>query len=316
MKRLFSALLFVLPVLGFAQFQQGGTLNIFSEDGDKFTLILNGEKQNDVPQTNIRIEELPQPYYNAKVIFEDKALAPISKNSLMITDADGKFMDVTYKIRKDKQNKPKMSYFSMIPVQENFTAPSGVYVHRFGQPFDAPPARVVISSPNVGVTRTTTTTTQSNTVGASVNVGGLGMSVTIQDPEADFGTTTHTTTTTTHHQSGGGYQQPPRQQTQTRGCSGNWAMNSSNFAEAKSTIDEGAFDDTKLSTAKSIVTSNCLSTDQVVQICNLFSFEENKLAFAKFAYRYTTDPRNYFKVNNVFSFSSSKEDLNSFIQGN
>ncbi|MEY4703059.1 MAG: hypothetical protein RIR96_956 [Bacteroidota bacterium] len=313
MNRILLAILFFAPIVGFAQFQQGGTLNIFSEDGDKFTLILNGEKQNETPQTNVRIEELPQPYYNAKVIFEDKALAPISKNSLMITDADGKFMDVTYKIRKDKQNKPKMNYFSMIPVQENFIAPSGVYVHRFGQPFG--PAVVTTQGVGVGVTRTTTTTTQSNTVGANVNVGGLNMSVSIQDPDADFGTTTHTTTTTTHHQSGGGI---PRQQTtqQTRGCSGNWAMSAANFNDAKNTIDEGAFDDTKLSTAKSIVTSNCLSTDQIMQICRLFSFEENKLAFAKFAYPYATDPRNYFKINNVFSFSTSKEELNSFIQGN
>jgi hypothetical protein len=93
-------------------------------------------------------------------------------------------------------------------------------------------------------------------------------------------------------------------------------MNSTNFMDAKKTIEEGSFDDTKLSTAKSIVTSNCLSTDQVIQICNLFSFEENKLTFAQFAYAYTTDPKNYFKVNNVFSFSTSKEELNSFIQGN
>jgi hypothetical protein len=322
MKQFFLILLFVMPILGFAQFQQGGTLNVFSEDGDKFTLVLNGEIQNDVPQTNVRVEELPQPYYSAKVIFENKSLATISKNNLMVTDVDGKFMDVTYKIRKDKQNKPKMNYFSMIPVQENFIAPSGMYVHRFGQPFGGPVVgTTVVGGPavGVGVTRTTTTTTQSNTVGASVNVGGLGMSVTIQDPEADFGTTTHTTTTTTH-QSGGGINQQPRPrtqtQTQTRGCSGNWAMNSANFAEAKNTIEEGSFDDTKLSTAKSIVTSNCLSTDQISQICNLFSFEENKLAFAKFAYPYATDPRNYFKINNVFSFSTSKEELNSFIQGN
>jgi hypothetical protein len=56
-----------------------------------------------------------------------------------------------------------------------------------------------------------------------------------------------------------------------------------------------------------------MSSDQVVQICNLFSFEESKLAFAKHAYRYCTDPNNYFKVNNVFSFSTSKEDLSEFI---
>jgi hypothetical protein len=314
MKKLLFTSLFIVPLFAIAQFNQGGTLNIFSEDGEKFTLVLNGEKQNDEPQTNIRVEELPQPYYSAKVIFENKALAPISKNNLMVVDPDGKFMDVTYKIRKDKQNKMKMNYFSMIPVRQDFIPPSNMYVHRFGQPFDD-------VSVGVGTTRVTTrTTTTNNTVGANVNVGGLNMNVTIQEP-GDFGTT-HTTTTTTHHQSGGTNQprnyprDEPRDEPRQKRCSGNWPMNSTNFMDAKKTIEEGSFDDTKLSTAKSIVTSNCLSTDQVIQICNLFSFEENKLTFAQFAYAYTTDPKNYFKVNNVFSFSTSKEELNSFIQGN
>lgn len=109
-------------------------------------------------------------------------------------------------------------------------------------------------------------------------------------------------------------QTPPRPQSPSRGCNGSLPMSSPNFNEAKNTISKSSFDDTKLSTAKSIVSNNCLTTDQVVAICNLFSFEENKLTFAKYAYVYTTDPKNYFKVNNVFSFSSNKEELNEYIQ--
>ena len=46
----------------FAQPQPTGALTIFSEDGDKFFLILNGEPQNNIAQSNIRVEDLPQPY--------------------------------------------------------------------------------------------------------------------------------------------------------------------------------------------------------------------------------------------------------------
>jgi hypothetical protein len=91
-------------------------------------------------------------------------------------------------------------------------------------------------------------------------------------------------------------------------------MSSTDFSDAKKTIVESSFDDTKLNTAKSIASANCLSADQIVQICNLFSFEESKLDFAKFAYEYCTDSKNYFKVNNVFSFSSSKDELSEFVQ--
>ena len=73
------------------------------------------------------------------------------------------------------------------------------------------------------------------------------------------------------------------------------------------------FDESKLSTAKSIISANCLSTDQVVEICNMFSFEQTKLDFAKAAYSRTTDKANYFKVSNVYDFDASKEELNSFI---
>ncbi|HRG88846.1 MAG TPA: hypothetical protein PLW44_07500, partial [Chitinophagales bacterium] len=41
-----------------------GHLTVFSDDGDKFYLILNGERQNAVAQTNIRIEDLNQPQYS------------------------------------------------------------------------------------------------------------------------------------------------------------------------------------------------------------------------------------------------------------
>jgi hypothetical protein len=116
MKKIIFLALCLTPFFCFAQPQTGGNLTVFSEDGDKFTLVLNGEKQNEIPQANIKIEDLPQPYYSAKILFEDKTFAPISKSSLMITDAEGKMMDVTYRIRRDKNNKVKMVYYSMIPV--------------------------------------------------------------------------------------------------------------------------------------------------------------------------------------------------------
>ena len=94
--------LFLITFIANAQIGPVGHLTIFSEDGDRFTLILNGEIINDEPQTNLRVEDLNQPYYNAKVKFADQTLADISKNNLMLTDVDGIFSDVTYKIKRDK----------------------------------------------------------------------------------------------------------------------------------------------------------------------------------------------------------------------
>ena len=319
MKKLYLLTALLLTSFISVYAQQYGNLTVFSEDGDKFFLILNGEKQNEEAQANIRVEELNQPYYSARIIFEDKALAPITKNNLMIVDADAKFMDVTYKIKKDKNKKVKLNYYSMIPVQEDFMPPSGMYVRQFGQP--APqtivqqPVQVQQGGGRQTTTTTTTTTSNNNNIGASLNVPGMNVNISISDPDMNTHTTTTTHQTTTTHSGGHQQQQQQQQQPQYTGNCKGWPMAAADFSAAKKTINESSFDDTRLSTAKTIASSNCLTCDQITQICNLFSFEDNKLAFAKFAYKYTTDPKNYFKVNNVFSFSSSKEELNEFIQG-
>ena len=94
-----------------------------------------------------------------------------------------------------------------------------------------------------------------------------------------------------------------------------FAMDGSSFRSAKETVTKASFDETKISTAKTILTSNCMSTDQIIQICNLFSFEASKLDFAKYAYDHTTDPGNYFKVGNIFDFDASRTELNDYISG-
>jgi len=282
-----------------------GHLTIFSEDGDKFFLILNGERQNNVAETNLRVEDLNQPYYNAKIIFEDKSLLEISKNYLQIADADGAFQDVTYKIKKDKTGKPKLNYFSMVPVRQGYVAPSNVTVLHYGQPAPTPAASTTV---------TQTTTTRANTETVNVNVGlpGVGMNVTIVDPVLDgttTTTTTRTTTTTTGYAEPSTTSPPP---VRNVGCSGAYAMNAGDFQSALASINKQGFDETKLSTAKSIASKQCLNANQVVQICKTFGFEQTKLDFAKFAYSRCNEPANYFKVNDVFGFSSSVEELNNF----
>lgn len=307
----FSAIL-LFTSLSFAQIGPVGHLTIFSEDGDRFTLILNGEVINDVPQTNLRVEDLNQPYYNAKIRFEDKTLMDITKNNLMLTDVDGIFSDVTYKIRRDKNNKTKMklNYFSSIPVRPDFIPPSNVHVIHYGQP--RPAVVVPVQQPVVGVTQTTTTTTTQTggaAMGVGVSVGGVNMGITINDSMGG-GAVTQTTTTTTSV--GGGHVADHIEP--VRGCNGRSCMTAGNFNAALATIKKQSFEDTRLKTAKQVITANCLNVDQIMQIANTFNFEDNKLEFAKYAYDYCIEPRNYFKLNGIFSFSSNVDELSDYVQ--
>lgn len=59
-------------------------LEIYSEDGLMFTLILNGRTMNDKPVSNIQITNTDKDYMNAKIIFADTNIVSIEKKMLQI----------------------------------------------------------------------------------------------------------------------------------------------------------------------------------------------------------------------------------------
>jgi hypothetical protein len=303
MKKIYFTIVATLVVtFSFAQVQTGN-LTIFSEDGDKFFLVLNGEMQNDIPQTNIRIEELNQPYYNAKIVFEDKSLIEITKNNLEIADMDGEYQDVTYKIKRDKNNKNKLklNFFSESPVDRRYVAPKNVHVVHYG---NNEPASIRTVSQT-----TTTTAIGNNGVGVGMNVGGISMNVHINEPSGIYTETTTTTISSDHHNVEDQNIVPT-----SRGCNSKQAMGSSDFNSALASMKKQNFDDTKLKVGKQIVEANCLDVNQIKHLANTINFEETKLDFVKFSYQYCTEKKNYFKLNDIFSFSSNVDDLTEYIQ--
>jgi hypothetical protein len=91
-------------------------------------------------------------------------------------------------------------------------------------------------------------------------------------------------------------------------------MSPGDFSALKSTISSKTFEETRLTIAKQVVGDQCLITNQVKELLQIFTFEDSKLDMAKFAYNHTYDVGNYFKINDVFTFESSIEELNDFIQ--
>lgn len=311
-----SLLLLTVLLLFFAGLiaqQPTGAITIFSEDGSKFFLVLNGQRQNVASQTNVRIDGLTQPYYSAKVIFEDQTLGEISKNLMVATGGQPDLMDVTYKLKKDKNGKEVLRYYSAVAMQPNYVAPPDVYVIHFG----APVAALPVGGETISHTTTTSTTTTGNPTSMNINLSGTNMNMSVNDPNMTTTTqttTTHTTTTTTSGDPNLMMGNTASASSGANGCTGTWPMNSGNFSSALTTVKNQGFDETKLSTAKQIASSNCLDAAQIATICKEFGFEENKLQFAKFAYDHCTEPNNYFKINNVFAFSTSVDDLNKYIQ--
>ena len=92
------------------------------------------------------------------------------------------------------------------------------------------------------------------------------------------------------------------------------AMEHSAFQQFKQSCEKEPFDNTKMRIAKQFMPMNNFNTEQVKELVGIFSFENNKLDMAKYAYDYTVDKGNYYVVNDAFSFNNSKDALMDYIK--
>lgn len=91
-------------------------------------------------------------------------------------------------------------------------------------------------------------------------------------------------------------------------------MNDREFSRLLQDIKKEWLESNKLKSATQIVKTTNLSSAQVKQLVLLFSFETNKLELAKQAYITTVDKKNYYMLNDVFSFNSSRDELARYIR--
>ena len=94
-----------------------------------------------------------------------------------------------------------------------------------------------------------------------------------------------------------------------------FGMSSQDYEDAYQLITKETFDSSKLAVAKQVISSNPMTVSQILRICKLFSFESNKLEFAKFAYDNCTEKNKYYLLNEAFSYNSTKRELDEFIKG-
>lgn len=91
------------------------------------------------------------------------------------------------------------------------------------------------------------------------------------------------------------------------------SMHPQDFNQLLRTIDNTSFDQTRMSIAKSAMAQHQMSTAQIAEVMQRFSFDSHRLEFAKFAYASCIDPQNYYQLSNQFSFESNARSLMNFI---
>lgn len=312
---IFSSLLF----LSFITFSQNKiNLVVFSEDGDKFYTYVNGIKQNDKAESNVKVTGVT-PNISLRIEFEDKALPQLKQN--MALEAG---FEHTAKIKRDMKKQLKLRYFGQTPLEEstNNSVPSVPYHTSESNNAGNYNTASSIDSENTTITTTSTTTQINNTsdpetISLNLIMGGTGVNMNVNG--AGNGTTTHSSSSTTVTSSSSSSNSHPvnsqaQQQITPNSAGCKYAMTSANFDKMKQSVEAKPFSETKMSTAKVATKNNCLSINQIKEICKLFSMDDDKLAYAKFAYDYCIDKGNYYQVSEVFSFSATTDNLNEFLE--
>jgi hypothetical protein len=322
-------LIAALTLIGMRTSAQTGNLIVFTENGEKFSLVLNGVLQNAIPETNVKVTDLPASMdyptaYKMRIIFADAALGTHD-----FTTGVSNGLELTVTIKKNKKGEYVQRPVSEVPLAQAPQTPPTQVVHVYST--TPPPASTTTTSTTVSRTTTTTTTNGSQPTGENVNISmgvnmgetGGGINVNVSGMDSEMSGTSQTTTTTTHSTTSSGYSAPPPPPPAPRsyvpgyngpiGCP--IPMSQTDFADFKNSVSSKSFEDSKLTIAKQVLNTNCLTSAQVREVMLLFSFEQTRLDFAKYAYSRTHDVGNYFKINDAFTFEISIDDLNNYIGG-
>ncbi len=294
-------------------------LLVFSDDGMKFKLEVNGVIQNNEPTTNVKVADISQEFVTVRVIFADENFPPLKKSFTLVQN-----METSAKLTL-KKGQYKLRYNGQTPISRAVT-PNQTVIN-YGEEPVAVSQPVAEPTPAPAASTTTTTTTIKTTeapangenVSMNVNIGGqnIGISTSMTGMETTASSTvTSSTTTTTTTQTNQPVNTPapaqPAETVSSGGCDS--PMPTGDFSSALSSMDSKSFEDSKMTLAKQFTKANCLSANQIKLVMQKFTYEESKLEYAKFAYPYCMDQPSYYKVNDAFKFELTIDDLNEFLE--
>ena len=258
------------------------TLTVFSENGEKFFLVIDGERKTEKPLARVKIAGLERPYYKGKIIFDNEKLGDVS-TSFQLEGVDARYNDVTYIIKK-KTRKGRSYYvvngYSFIPLSK---AKTDIVEN---EPFEPVPTPKPVVDPTP-----------------------LPVPVIIpQTPEKPMKPIVIPNPYLPNQEQ---KNLPPSKETKKTICAS--AMPAPSFALGIAAIAKEGFEDNRKSTAQQIIKANCLTIEQIKQLMGAMSFEDSRLGVAKLAYPKCTDRDSYYLVNEALQFSTSKEDLAAYI---
>jgi hypothetical protein len=272
MKRLFFLLGCFIFLSGTSQ-----TINnmvLFCNDGEPFTLILNGERMNMEPQTRVRVEGLTLKKYQAKVIFKNKKLKEANTTITFFYTC----FECEFGVNRKSKKKFKIEYFTDRKIE--------------GCAGGEPEGNTNSNQTTGTITNTTTNTpieeatpvqtiTPTNTL-----LTGPGTGIT-------------TTDNNTVNIINGKCDTP---------------MSDSQFLSFKNSVQNLPTDSEKQIKAWAMMQAACITVNQLRQLLNVFFADNAKYEFAKKVYERTKDNADFIKLKEVFVDTMVKDKFEKFLQ--
>lgn len=326
MKHIFTLLVLAISL---NVFSQNANLIIFNNSGQPFFVILNGVKQNSIPKTNVKVQGLNPVSYKVKIIFADGKTGDIDKSVFLEPNMEYSAQVVF------KKGKGKLKLFDLVALN---TSPYGNG------------SQVISYRANDNVVYSDQQTTQTyNNGNAQVNVNG--QTVTTNSQTTSTQTTTHMSGTHTHadgtvHDHNHNVVTPPANGTHTHAdgtvhdhnhqvisntpqplkpviyTDGEAIVNANGTLTCRNALNNidllisevkaENFSSDKMQLVRTTLNTKCINSDQAYRIVNTFTFDGDKIEMAKFCYDHMTDKANAKKLLDLFTFSSSKDELKKY----
>lgn len=205
-------------LLAFVGIKSQNNVVVFSENGEKFFLIVNGVKQNLEAETNVKVTDLIQPNYKIKVVFEDKSKGVVDQNIYLMNGGEPvKNYEFVYGVKVNKKAGYKIRPVSAVSTSEVKPNSAQTVVHYSTTEPTESNNNVISDGGNVntnvgvsgngteintgeGMVTTTQTevkqTTTTNNTNVGVNINGMGVNININDNMGGMNGNSTTTTQT------------------------------------------------------------------------------------------------------------------------
>ncbi|MBX9853792.1 MAG: DUF4476 domain-containing protein [Cytophagaceae bacterium] len=282
-------------------------LIVFTQDGEKFTLYLNGLRQNMEPESHVKIIGLNTNEYVVRAVFVNPKKKE-HNDQLHFYQNNGKEITFAFVAKNKKEYTMELvSQIDLVPMENNTSK---------NKDEDIKEDKTYSKNTNTTTTNTNNTTNtnkdgvtfktkdgdikigEDKKVATHIHVAGVDLNLKDKNINATV--------------NGVGNGVSVNKSLEKKGCKD--PMSAVDYETAKKTVTNQTSEENKAIAAKTAFENKCLTMTQIKDMMLVFSTDKEKLTFAKDCYDKTSDLSSYGDLKYYLTSDIYKEDFNRFLQ--